>query len=199
MDEQILKNDEELTVGGYRFANRDDALLAAAEMKRIEQLELRMDYAKPQTVYVVYTKAIENKVFCTPIGQDYLKSLQDYLTKFYEGDKADILPIPLFQVFGGTEKKQEVTPIERVKNVSYVKNTGKRKKGTSPVSIIVIIVLVIMVIAMFAINLNGTTPNVLNYERVLQNKYASWEQELREREDAIREKERELMIESEEE
>ena len=47
---------------------------------------------------------------------------------------------------------------------------------------------------MFAITLNADQPNVLNYEKVLTDRYASWEQDLTEREQVIREKERELKI-----
>ena len=52
--------------------------------------------------------------------------------------------------------------------------------------------LVLLVIAMFAITLTGKNPNILNYERALTDQYAGWEQELTEREAAVREKERAL-------
>jgi hypothetical protein len=48
---------------------------------------------------------------------------------------------------------------------------------------------------MFVIAINSNQPNILNYQRVLQNRYAGWEQELTDREQAIRDKERELNIE----
>ena len=51
-----------------------------------------------------------------------------------------------------------------------------------------------LVIVMFAIAATGSEPTVLNYERVLQNRYAEWEQQLSDREQVIREKERELLI-----
>ena len=58
------------------------------------------------------------------------------------------------------------------------------------------IVMIVAIIAMFVITLNSDQPNILNYERNLQNKYASWEQELTQREQTVREKERELHIEN---
>ncbi len=46
---------------------------------------------------------------------------------------------------------------------------------------------VLLVIAMFAITLTGKNPNILNYERALTDQYnLSWEQELTEREAAVR-------------
>ena len=55
----------------------------------------------------------------------------------------------------------------------------------------------IAIIAMFTITLESDNPNVLNYERALTDRYASWEQELTEREQAVRQRERELQIEEE--
>lgn len=43
---------------------------------------------------------------------------------------------------------------------------------------------------MFAIAMKSDSPNILNYETAVVNKYALWEQELSEREQAVREKER---------
>lgn len=60
---------------------------------------------------------------------------------------------------------------------------------------IVNILLVILVVAMFCITLNSNNPNILNYKRKILNEYASWEQDLTERENAIREKESMLDIE----
>ena len=61
-------------------------------------------------------------------------------------------------------------------------------------SVILNILLAMAVAAMFAIAVNGKSPNILNYEKAITNRYASWEQELTERENAVREKERELNI-----
>ena len=44
----------------------------------------------------------------------------------------------------------------------------------------------------------GKTENILNYEKAVTDRYASWEQDLTEREAAVREKERELRIGTEE-
>ena len=59
---------------------------------------------------------------------------------------------------------------------------------------IINIVLIITLIAMFQIAKNSESPNILNYEKVITDRYASWEQNLTDREKAVREKERELGI-----
>jgi hypothetical protein len=58
------------------------------------------------------------------------------------------------------------------------------------------VILVILVIALFAIAITGENANAINYRRAIQNEYSEWEQELTERENTVREKERELGISS---
>ena len=53
------------------------------------------------------------------------------------------------------------------------------------ISIWINVILAILVIAMFVIANTGNNPNILNYENAVINKYAEWEQELRERENRI--------------
>ncbi len=71
----------------------------------------------------------------------------------------------------------------------------KEKSQLFHVSIVLNIALVVAVIAMFIISLNSEQPNILNYEKALVDRYAGWEQELTEREQAVREKERQLLSE----
>ena len=55
--------------------------------------------------------------------------------------------------------------------------------------------LALLVAGMFFVAMTGNNPNILNYQNAVLNKYAAWEQELTEREQAVREKEQELGIE----
>ena len=57
------------------------------------------------------------------------------------------------------------------------------------------IVLALLVGGMFYVAMTGNNPNILNYKNSIVNKYAAWEQELTEREQAVREREKELGIE----
>ena len=42
------KREDDLVVGGYRFATIADAETARMEIKKVENLEQRLDYRKPQ-------------------------------------------------------------------------------------------------------------------------------------------------------
>ena len=70
----------------------------------------------------------------------------------------------------------------------------KQLKGRYRMSIILNLFLAAIIVLLFWITITGENTNALNYKRVLNNKYASWEEELKEREAVIREKERELQI-----
>ena len=52
--------------------------------------------------------------------------------------------------------------------------------------------LIVVIVAMFIITAKSDNPNVLNYERVLQDKYATWAEDLAEKEEELRKWEREL-------
>lgn len=100
-------------------------------------------------------------------------------------------PIPLWTNFADVRTK--TSPARR--RIQPMPEDGGKKAGLC-LSVIMNIVMIVAIIAMFVITLNSDQPNILNYERNLQNKYASWEQELTQREQTVREKERELHIEN---
>ena len=55
--------------------------------------------------------------------------------------------------------------------------------------------LLLVAAGMVAIALLDSTPNIINYENKIQDKYAQWEMDLEEREAKVKEKERELHLE----
>ena len=62
------------------------------------------------------------------------------------------------------------------------------------ISLIVNLFLAVLVAGMMIITLTSDQPNIVNYENKIVDKYAQWQQELEEREQAVREKEQELQI-----
>ena len=97
--------------------------------------------------------------------------------------------IPLYQQysFDVQAETRPHTARVRIQPSQYRALRSKLRK-----SVILNVFLVLLVIVMFAITLTGKNPNILNYERALTDQYAGWEQELTEREAAVREKERAL-------
>ena len=178
---------------GFSFNTEKDAELAKLEYKKIKYLESKMDYSHPESILRIYEKAIHERIFKTPVGILYLKKIQEYLKKQGTISPDRITPIPLYQNFSN-EIRQEQNPAR-----NRIKPSEKKEKKSSALSVSVLINVLfgVAIIAMFVITLKADQPNILNYETVLTNRYAAWEQELTEREQVIREKERELNIEAE--
>ena len=180
-------------VDGFQFATEQDASLARSEVSRIERLEEKLDYNNIEMVNAVYKKALDNRVFKTPVGYVFLKKLQAIILKKQTGgEKAADIPVQ-----GIYSLRESTAPVlERIR-VSNEKPKPKleKKEIALRTSMTINAVLLAMVLLMFWISTTGSNPNILNYEHALQNKYSQWEQELSEREDAVREKERELLME----
>lgn len=176
-------------VGGYCFGTAQDAEMARQEEKKIEYLESHMDYGKTENILLVYKKAIESRIFNTPIGWEYLKKIQNELNR-RDDLKEEVPPIGLYTVFAHRVADEIKVPASRI---PQKKEKRDARKGMIA-SVIINVMLAAAVAAMFYIALTSDNPNILNYENNLQNKYAQWEQELTERENTVREKERNLMI-----
>lgn len=177
---------------GYSFYTERDAALAVNERKKVQYLEARLDYQKPETILRVYKKAVADRIFKSPVGLLFLKKLQQYLLDQPGIDADDVDAIPLYVSFEG-EFREQSNPVRN--RVKPAEKEQPKKSFALPISIITNIGLAVAVIAMFYIALKTDQPNILNYERTLTDRYASWEQELTEREHAVRMRELELQTE----
>lgn len=173
-------------VDGYRFATLEDAEHAQLEQKKAAYFESKLVNKNAQNMLSVYNRILDEKVFETPTGWQYLKKMQEELQALgIPGD--DISPIPMYVTF--THHHDEETNVRQ--RIITAKKRDVRKERLR-ISILVNIVLAFLVIAMFAISLNGSNANILNYRNAIENEYASWEQELTEREKVVRQKEAQL-------
>lgn len=177
---------------GYSFYTERDAALAENERKKVEYLEARLDYHKPETILRVYKKAVGERIFKSPVGLLFLKKLQQYLLDQPGIDANEVDAIPLYVSFEGEFREQSNPVRNRVRPAA--EQEPPKKSYALPISIITNIGLAAAVIAMFYIALKTDQPNILNYERTLTDRYASWEQELTERENAVRVRELELQM-----
>lgn len=178
-----------LIVAGYAFANEEDARLAREELKKVHFFDTKMDYSNTENVLMLFQKILEERVFRTQIGMDYLHRLQNLLVE--RGVESERIPvIPINAVYRPQMNKQN-----RPQTPKRVEMHEKQREHTLLLSsLIVNAAMVILVILLFAITLKSDNPNILNYEKALVNKYASWEQDLSERENKVREAERQYHI-----
>lgn len=183
-------NNQEFIAEGYSFQNANDALLAVQERKKTDYLEAKMDYSRLESILNVYNKAVEDRVFRTPAGTAYLKKLQEYLI-LNEMNEDRILPIPI-DISYSAELRDKTSP-------ARIRITPSEKKKTNflPLSILLNFLFAAAIVVMLTIALKSEEPNIFNYKQAVTDQYAQWDQELTEREEAVREKERELKIEVE--
>lgn len=188
-ERQEMEERQDYIVAGYSFKTKEDAKLAEAEAKKVEYIEQRMNYERPERILAVYKKAVEERMFQTPVGMSYMEKLHDFLINNDEVTEP-VPPIPLHKHY--SRQIREVTNPAKKR----IKERKKRDelKMKYMISLLVNIVLVVLVLLMFYIAIDSDNPNVINYEHAVTNKYAEWEQELTEREKAVREKEKELNI-----
>lgn len=192
MDVQKEKQQDKV-VSGFAFYTEQDARLAEQERQKIAYLDKRIDHTDVNSVLAIYKKALEERVFRTPVGLEYLRELQGELKEQEALLDEEIPPITLWMNFDN-EFREKYSPA-RKRIQPDVRKDGE--KAVLRLSVVMNIVMIIAIIIMFIITLNSDQPNILNYEKNLQNKYATWEQELTRREQAVREKERELHIDTE--
>ena len=180
---------EQWAVEGYQFESEKDTKQAKADLLKIQKLEDKMDYRNPHVVFMVYKKSIESDLFKTPIGYDYLKKLQK-IVKDSPLIKDEIPNIPVSSLNGYT------TPLPTA-NSYRLTPVKKTQQKSNKALWIVNIALAALVVLMFYITATSSNPNIINYERAIQNRYAAWEEELESREQAVRAKEKELLMETE--
>lgn len=180
----------ERMVEGYLFMNEEDAELARQEKKKVEYLKQHINYSSTESVLRIYKKALAERIFKTPVGHDFLKAMREQLLQSGQIAEEEVPPVVLFTTYN-MRMRQSYTPAKQ-----YVKAKEEKKANWPVVSLIANLILALAVAAMFMITLKSDNPNILNYEKNLVNRYAAWEQELREREQVVREKEKELHIEN---
>lgn len=185
-----MENLEALTVDGYIFANKEDAELAKAEIKKIDYIEKHVDMSNLEVAASVYEKALSERYFQTPIGLEYLRDIQKSIENSQKSE-TEVKPIPLYTTF----KRISLNHSDNVKTrVTKAKKNEMSLKMKYRNAVLVAAIFGFLCLVMLLITLNGESPNAINYKRAITNQYAEWEQSLSEREAAVREKERELNL-----
>ncbi len=185
------KEPENFVVEGFEFLSKEDADKARLDKHKIDVLEQKVPSTKVSDMEAVYEKSISNKIFSTPVGWIYLAKLRDRLIKAGVREE-DLTPIPIIHKLTKVDLKDEYHPRQ------YIMPPPKKKRDKKMTMVllgIMNIILVALVVVLFLIAYYSETDNIINYKQNVTNRYAEWEESLKEREKAVRIKERDLMIE----
>lgn len=179
-------------VNGYQFESKEKYEQALSEKKGISYLNAQINLNDISKIKGLYEELIEKKLFITPVGIDYLRQLREILIK--NGVDARSLP-GIYVPEGNKEQNEKLEKNLTRKYKSKINNLEKElsvKNKRLRTSVILNIALVLVIVAIFIITLTSSNANILNYERVLQDKYSSWAEDLSEKEKELRSWEREL-------
>lgn len=196
---------ETYEAGGFVFRTKKEAELAQREIEGTKYLRQKLDMENPNAVFSIYQNLIEQDLFETPVGYCFLKELRDYLLMIPAISNEEVLAIPIrYPQTEEEEKKQKKEQKkeeqrkerqrekEKAKNKKEQKKEGKNYKGRCQFFMVTSLILLISVVSMLLLAATSDNVNILNYENKLIDKYSSWEQELEEREQAVKEQERAL-------
>lgn len=198
------KNDR--TIDGFYFETDELYEEAHKEKLAVAYLSKQVDLSDNKQALRLYQQAASQKLFSTVIGLTFLRDIEFRLKKDESIPKDQIMAVtvPLkerppekpsvsissLQSEEGTSKK------ERQKKDAYPFNekteAGKyRRRFHGAIAFVFILLATIGV--MFFITLSSDLPTIVNYRTRLNNEYASWDEELKEREAALDLREKELM------
>lgn len=187
----VQKKEKTYTVAGYTFNSKEEAQEAKDELNAIKYVSAKTDGKDPKQVYLLYNTILDKELFKTPVGLDYLKELQQFLYIRNEIPNEKIRPIPInSDLKEALDEKREYTKVKG--ELRSLKREVEKYKDRSVKLIIVNIILLIVIAAMAVILKTSSTPTVIDYENKLQDKYASWQEQLESQEASLRDRENQL-------
>lgn len=175
-----------IVVEGYSFTDENMARQAQTEAEGVQYVKARTDMSKPDQVFNVYHRLLQQRMFQTPVGYAYLKELQEYLKTMPGIRSEDIKPIPIAANLVVNDTRGIADRWRR---------RLEKEQNKLQISIVANFAFALSILIMFVITATSGQTTILNYEKKLQDRYAQWEQQLTQREKAIREEEQELELE----
>lgn len=180
---------ESRIVEGFVFPSYKEAQIAQKEQVNIEAIRKRIQGSDGKTIFELYSKLMERDMFKTMVGYSFMYELRHRLIEEFGYDEQEIPNITL-------PKRMEYDKVAQI-------NQGKMETKIQHLLMvktrmtITIVALLFVIVGMFIIA--AVNPNVgyVNTENKILNKYSAWQEELERREEAVKEKEEQLNMNSE--
>ena len=196
-------------VGKFEFGTLDEANEAQKEYQAIEYITKQLDVNNLSAVKSVYDQLQKQNVFHTSIGLAFMKKMEAQIVKLENASvENDFQEEVSEEVMDRAEDsnlntKSNVVENAKTKTRSESRTNGqvkpkkierelKKYKTLTSIFRITTIALLLMVIGMFYVASTINSPNILNYKEQITNEYASWAQELSDKESALNKRENEL-------
>lgn len=209
-------------VGKFLFETEREAQAAQKEAQAIDYIMHNMDMTNPEAVLAMYKQVLKQELFHTALGIDFLKKVYEELKRYPQLNDKTIPPYPKLleteakEINAGqnkepdgldatAEKKADKKSRQRKKRTEKTKAKKVRPENRDTekelktyrrlvhVLLPLCMMLLLTVIGMFIVNATSNHPTILNYEEKITNRYASWKQELTEREKELDKREQALV------
>lgn len=183
-----MKKNENIAYG-FCFMDAKEFKEAKREAESIEYIKANTDLNDRNKALKLYHKLVDRKTFKSIIGYVFLKELQNKILQ--DGIVTpDNLPNIIVEKNAKIPKAYantlEMEKVERHKEI--LENYRIRHRNARIINFF----LVVIIIAMIAISLFRDRTVFVEFENQVIDKYASWEEELQERENALKEKEEQV-------
>ena len=198
------KNDR--TIDGFYFETDELYEEAHKEKLAVAYLSKQVDLSDNKQALRLYQQAASQKLFSTVIGLTFLRDIELRLKKDESIPKDQIIAVTV-----PLKERQKESPSVSVSSLQSQEGASKKEKPKKEAypfdekteagkyrrrfhgALALIIILLATIGVMFFITLSSDLPTIVNYRTRLNNEYASWEEELKEREASLDLREKELM------
>lgn len=175
------------TFQGHTFDDEKQLITAKKEAEAIEYLRSKTDFGNLNNLRKLYDRILDKDMMETVIGIEFLAEIRTTLVNSGMFTEDQIRPVPLLPEVKKLKKRKEVQ--KRSKERTLL----ERSERQNTILKVVCFFLTALVVGMFVIVLTGTrSPLAVRYEEQILNKYASWAQELQEKEKFLRDYVRQL-------
>lgn len=173
---------DKYTFRGHTFDNEKQMRQAEKEAEVVDYLRARTNFNNLDQVMKVYHRILDKNIIETAIGIEFLMELRNRLINSGMFTEEQVRSVPLLPEAQKMQKRAE----ERKRNDR--KNLLETLQKQNRILKVVTFFLTVLVIAMFVVTLTGKrSPLAVVYEERIVNQYASWADELTEREQRLRE------------
>ena len=175
-------------IGEFTFDEKEEAEIAKKEQQAVTYIRQNMDFSSPEKVLQIYRQIQEKELFHTVVGISFLEELQSYLVEenLIETESSKESQK---ESFGDNTRKNKK---KNSRKKSFQKAILEKYKKRCGILRLLGVMLLMIVVGMFVVATTSNSPNILNYEEKIQNKYSGWEQELTQREKKLKQEQEKL-------
>lgn len=189
-------NQKEFVVNGFEFINEKEYNKAKLEAEKIEYVKANTDIKDVKKALKLYHKMLEKKAFHTVVGAAFLHELRDQIIQSGIASNEFLATIPAEDFM---ENKISVGLQEmQTDNLNKYKNIAIKAKHRVRRYQVITVGFLAIVIIMFVMAITSDKTAFTDYKEQVLNEYASWEEELTNREKALEERESKLQTQTRE-